>query len=92
MRRQPAGCLMQLRAENLGCHRGGREVFAGLNFAVGAGEALMVTGRNGAGKSSLLRLIAGLVRRSSRAARAVRGRGGYARSASRRIISATRTQ
>ena len=55
---------MQLRAENLGCHRGGREVFAGLNFAVAAGEALLVTGRNGAGKSSLLRLIAGLVRHS----------------------------
>jgi heme exporter protein A len=56
---------MQLRAENLGCSRGGREVFAGLTFAVGAGEALLVTGRNGAGKSSLLRLIAGLLRRSA---------------------------
>jgi len=56
---------MQLRAENLGCSRGGREVFAGLNFAVAAGEALVVTGRNGAGKSSLLRLIAGLVRMSA---------------------------
>jgi len=56
---------MQLRAENLGCNRGGREVFAGLGFAVGAGEALMVTGRNGAGKSTLLRLIAGLARISA---------------------------
>ncbi len=56
---------MQLRAENLACHRGGREVFAGLNFALPAGEALLVTGRNGAGKSSLLRLIAGLVRLSA---------------------------
>jgi len=53
---------MQLRAENLTCHRGGREVFAGLNFSLGAGQALMVTGRNGAGKSSLLRTIVGLVR------------------------------
>ena len=44
--------------------RGGREVFAGLDFAVAAGEALVVTGRNGAGKSSLLRLIAGPVRRT----------------------------
>ena len=53
---------MQLRAENLGCTRGGRTVFTGLSFAVGGGEALLVTGRNGAGKSSLLRMIAGLVR------------------------------
>jgi heme exporter protein A len=53
---------MQLRAENLGCSRGGRQVFSGLNFSLSGGEALVVTGRNGAGKSSLLRVIAGLVR------------------------------
>ncbi|AXK82596.1 heme ABC exporter ATP-binding protein CcmA [Pseudolabrys taiwanensis] len=53
---------MQLRAENLACSRGGRTVFTGLSFALGGGEALLVTGRNGAGKSSLLRMIAGLVR------------------------------
>jgi len=52
---------MQLSADNLACSRGGREVFRGLSFSLNAGEALMVTGRNGAGKSSLLRLIAGLV-------------------------------
>jgi len=56
---------MNLWANNLACERGGREVFAGLNFSVGGGEALLVTGRNGAGKSSLLRVIAGLVRRSA---------------------------
>jgi heme exporter protein A len=33
-----------------------------LDFSVSAGEALLVTGRNGAGKSSLLRMIAGLIR------------------------------
>jgi heme exporter protein A len=54
--------LMRLAAVNLACHRGGRDVFAGVNFAVGAGEALAITGRNGAGKSSLLRTIVGLVR------------------------------
>ena len=53
---------MQLSADNLTCVRGGRTVFAGLSFAVTGGEALLVTGRNGAGKSSLLRMIAGLVR------------------------------
>jgi heme exporter protein A len=53
---------MQLTSENLGCIRGGRQVFAGLNFSLSGGEALEVTGRNGAGKSSLLRMIAGLIR------------------------------
>jgi heme exporter protein A len=53
---------MRLEASALTCVRGGREVFSGLGFALDGGEALMVTGRNGAGKSSLLRMIAGLVR------------------------------
>lgn len=53
---------MQLSADNLACTRGGRVVFTELSFAVTGGEALVVTGRNGAGKSSLLRMIAGLVR------------------------------
>jgi heme exporter protein A len=53
--------LMQLKGDNLACSRGGREVFTGLNFSLPGGEALVVTGRNGAGKSSLLRMIAGLV-------------------------------
>ena len=53
---------MQLKADELTCSRGGREVFRGLSFSLSAGEAMVVTGRNGAGKSSLLRMIAGLVR------------------------------
>lgn len=53
---------MRLSALDLACRRGGREVFAGLGFAVASGEALSITGRNGSGKSSLLRLIAGLIR------------------------------
>jgi heme exporter protein A len=53
---------MRLSAVDLACHRGGRDVFAGLSFAVASGDALTVTGRNGAGKSSLLRTIVGLVR------------------------------
>ena len=56
---------MQLKGDNLGCSRGGREVFAGLSFSLSGGQALLVTGRNGAGKSSLLRMIAGLLRISA---------------------------
>ena len=52
----------RLLATELACVRGGRRVFAGLSFALGAGEALLVGGPNGAGKSSLLRAVAGLVR------------------------------
>ena len=56
---------MQLRGDDLACERGGRLVFAGLNFALAGGEALVVTGRNGAGKSSLLRVLGGLLRKSA---------------------------
>jgi heme exporter protein A len=53
--------LMRLSGRDLRCVRGGREVFSGLDFEAVAGEALAVTGANGAGKTSLLRLIAGLL-------------------------------
>ena len=53
---------MRLSAVELACHRGGRSVFSGVSFAVASGEALTISGRNGAGKSSLLRLVAGLLR------------------------------
>lgn len=52
---------MRLSGRNLRCVRGGREVFAGLDFNAVAGEVVAVVGPNGAGKTSLLRLIAGLL-------------------------------
>lgn len=53
---------MELIGRDVACVRGGREVFAGVSFRVGAGQALVLVGPNGAGKSSLLRLVAGLLR------------------------------
>jgi len=45
----------------LACRRGERLVFRGLDFALETGGALVLTGSNGSGKSSLLRLMAGLL-------------------------------
>lgn len=53
--------LHLLEAQDLACWRAERLVFAGLTFTVAPGEALLLTGANGAGKSSLLRVLAGLI-------------------------------
>ncbi|HLL26193.1 MAG TPA: heme ABC exporter ATP-binding protein CcmA [Xanthobacteraceae bacterium] len=52
---------MRLLAEGLGSMRGGRSLFRDLSFALGPGEALVVSGANGSGKTTLLRTIAGLL-------------------------------
>jgi heme exporter protein A len=49
-----------LSAFNLSCVRGERSLFAGIDFSVEPGEWLHVRGGNGCGKTSLLRLLAGL--------------------------------
>jgi heme exporter protein A len=50
-----------LEADNLECVRGERRLFAGLGFKLEAGELLYLQGRNGAGKTSLLRMLIGLL-------------------------------
>jgi heme exporter protein A len=50
---------LRLSVNNLACERGERRIFEGVSFTLQAGEALVITGRNGAGKSSLLDILAG---------------------------------
>jgi len=53
---------MRLTAENLAARRGDDLLFVNVSFQLSAGEALVVTGPNGTGKSTLLRVVAGLLR------------------------------
>jgi heme exporter protein A len=59
------GKSMRLIAERLTASRGSEPIFADLSLTVEAGEALIVTGPNGIGKSTLLRVIAGLLKADS---------------------------
>ncbi len=54
--RQPC----HLKAAELACRRGDRVLFAGLSLAVAPGSACHIIGANGIGKSSLIRILAGL--------------------------------
>ena len=49
-----------LAVEDLGCRRGNRLLFKGVSFTLAAGQARWLRGRNGCGKTSLLRIAAGL--------------------------------
>lgn len=50
-----------LHLQNLSCIRGGKTLFTGLSIALEPGQLLRITGSNGAGKSSLLRMLCGLL-------------------------------
>jgi heme exporter protein A len=53
--------VRSLIAENLTCIRGGRLIFRDVSLRVDAGQVLALEGANGAGKTSLLRMIAGFL-------------------------------
>jgi heme exporter protein A len=52
---------VRFAGRDLGCVRGDRAIFAGLDFDLAAGGALVLSGPNGSGKSSLLRVLASLL-------------------------------
>jgi heme exporter protein A len=52
---------VSLNLSGLACRRGGRLLFAGLDLDLRAGQSALIAGPNGIGKSSLLRMIAGLL-------------------------------
>ena len=54
--------IARVRVEGLAVERGERRLFADFSLEVAAGEAVALTGANGAGKTSLLRAVAGLLR------------------------------
>ena len=49
-----------LEASHLECIRGERRLFSGLGFRLDGGEVLYLQGKNGSGKTSLLRILCGL--------------------------------
>ena len=51
---------MNLEGSGLECIRDDRVLFSGLDFALGPGETLLLEGRNGSGKTSLLRILCGI--------------------------------
>jgi len=52
----------RLVAKNIACRRGDRILFRGLSLSLDAGQIVHVAGPNGIGKSSLIRILAGLLR------------------------------
>ncbi len=67
-----------LRVQNFACARGGVPVLAGINFEVEAGNALILRGPNGIGKTTLLRSLAGLQSATQGTAEFPEDEGAYA--------------
>jgi energy-coupling factor transporter ATP-binding protein EcfA2 len=71
---QLAGENFKLEIENLGVQLGGRNVLQNLNLSLEGGQIVAVVGRNGVGKTTLLRALAGLQRYTG-SAKVVTARG-----------------
>jgi heme exporter protein A len=78
--------LMKLVGERLSSIRGGRTLYQELSFAVEAGEALLVLGPNGVGKTTLLRTVAGLLPPAGGQVRLADGQAGDAVAASSHYV------
>jgi len=52
--------MSKLIVSDLTCQRGYNELFINLSFELNSGEILKISGANGSGKTSLLKIIAGL--------------------------------
>lgn len=52
---------MKFEGKNLSCIRGDKTLFRKINFILSAGQSMFIHGHNGSGKTSLLKIIAGLV-------------------------------
>jgi energy-coupling factor transporter ATP-binding protein EcfA2 len=78
-KRQPPASDGTLQVRGLHFSYGGRPVLKGVNLSVGSGEAVVLMGGNGTGKSTLLRCMVGLLSPSQgevrRAGRSILGRG-----------------
>lgn len=68
--------MTRLVVEGLSVARGGRTLLSGLSFAVGAGEAVVLTGPNGVGKTTLIRTVAGFLSAPAGSIRLEGGREG----------------
>ena len=57
--------MIRLEAENLSARRGEDLIFVNVSFTLAAGEALVLTGRNGSGKSTTLGIVLNVVNKTS---------------------------
>ncbi len=62
---EPFHPILTLSGVGISCTRGERRLFKDINFQICSGESLIVSGANGVGKSSLLRIMTGLLRPTS---------------------------